>query len=583
MRACLLALLLPAAALPLWASDASTFLSADEERISTLDPAAIYDRQSLAVALNIFEPLVIFGTDPVKPSFLPFLSAEVPSRENGLLSEDGLSYAFPIRKGVRFHDGSELTPEDVRYSLLRFLLQDREGGPAGILLKPILGVYSTRGPDGKIAVRWEDAAGALRVEGGKVVIRLREPCAPFLSILASWPFILSKKWAAEHGDWDGEEATWKAFNNPDYRKSYLRFHADGTGPFLLDASSAAANLVVLRRNEAYWRGPARLNTLVFHQVDSELTRLSMLRTGDADCAVLSRAALQDVADAPGIEVLDDQPGSSIGAAVFFTFQAESRDNPALGSGRLDGAGIPPDFFKDPDVRRGFAFAFDYERFLRQALRGKGERAEGPLPMKAFGLTPGKPAYEHDRAQAERLLRKAWGGLLWQKGFKAEIAFNANDATARAAAEILSSELREIRPSFSLTPKPEWKSTLDKDVLRHRPPVFLSGFEADYPDLHSYAFSLLHSAGLYPKAQRYSNPKADELVESAARSLAEGERERAYGALQALYKDEVPQIYLYYPVNFKVVRSGLAGLRPERRRLDPFNLHNALYFYRVRKD
>ncbi|MBI5244963.1 MAG: ABC transporter substrate-binding protein [Elusimicrobia bacterium] len=582
MKACLFALLLHASALQGWAADPETFVSADADRVYTLDPAAIYDRQSFSVALNIYEPLVAFGSEGAKPSLVPFLSAEVPSVENGLLSKDGLTYSFPIRKDVRFHHGGELTPEDVRYSLLRFLLRDPEGGPAGILLKPILGVYSTRDENGALVVRYSDAAQAVRVEGDKVVIQLRSPYAPFLSIIASWPLVTSKSWAAAHGDWDGEEAAWQAFNNQDFRKSYLSSHANGTGPFMLDASSASANLVVLKRHEAYWRGPARLKTVVLRQIDSELARLSLLQTGDADHASLSRASLGDIAGS-GAMVLDDLPGSAIGPAFFFTFEADPKDNPALGSGRLDGEGIPPDFFKDPDVRRGFACAFDYELFLNTALRGKGERAEGPLPLKSFGLSAGSPPCGHDRAKAEQHLQKAWAGLLWRKGFKAEAAYNANDPAAHAAAENLSAGLRAIRPSFSLTPKPFWKSTLEKEALRHRLPVFISGFEADYPDLHSYAFSLLHSAGFFPKAQRYSNPAADAIVDEARRSPDDSARAKAYGELQALYKKDLPQVYLYAPVNFKALRTGISGAQPAHGRLDPFTLHNALYFYRIRKD
>jgi peptide/nickel transport system substrate-binding protein len=578
------ALLSALLALPVWAAPSTdTFISADADRVFTLDPAAIYDRQSFAVALNIFEPLVVFGTEPAKATFLPFLSDQVPTRENGLLSKDGTLYAFPIRKGVRFHDGSELTPEDVRYSILRFMLQDRDGGPSGILLKPILGVYSTRGEDGALALRFKDAAQAVRVEGDKVVITLKEPYEPFLSILASWPFVLSKEWAASQGDWDGTEATWKRFNNLDPRKAPLRRVACGTGPFMLAPSSTTENLAVLTRHDAYWRGPAPLKALVFHQVDSELMRLSMLQTGDADSAELSRSSLKDAAAEPGILVLDDLPSSSVGPGLFFTFQTDPADNPALGSGRLDGKGIPPDFFSDPDVRRGFACAFDYDLLLNYALRGKGERAEGPFPFKAFGLPTGGPVSGHDREKAAEHLRKAHGGLLWKNGFRADIAYNANDATAQSVAEILSASLREINASFSLRAMPMWRSSLEKESRLHRLPLFISGFEPDYPDLHSYAFTLLHSAGSLPRDQRFSDARIDALVDEAMRSSDEAARARTYAQLQELYREDLPQLYFFYPPAYKAVRKGLSGLRKDDKRLDPFNLHNAFYFYRIRKD
>lgn len=103
----------------------------------------------------------------------------MPSAENGLISKDGLTYTFPIRKGVRFHHGEELTPEDVRYSLLRFLLSDVAGGPSSLLLEPILGVSSTRDEKGKIAVSYKEATQAVRVDGDNIVITLKRPFAPF--------------------------------------------------------------------------------------------------------------------------------------------------------------------------------------------------------------------------------------------------------------------------------------------------------------------------------------------------------------------------------------------------------------------
>ncbi|OGR61063.1 MAG: hypothetical protein A2X36_07340 [Elusimicrobia bacterium GWA2_69_24] len=577
-------LLLPALlSLPCRAAGTAAFVSADADRVYTLDPAAIYDRQSLAVAVNIFEPLVIFGTDPVRAPFSPFLSAEVPTRANGLLSEDGKTYAFPIRPGVAFQDGTPLTPEDVRYSFLRFMLQDRDGGPAGLLLKPILGVYSTRDARGGTVVSYEDAAQAVRVDGGAVIVRLKEPCSAFLDVLASWPFVTSKGWAAAHGDWDGEAGTWKAFNGRDHREGPLRWSPMGTGPFRLSREETSEDQVVLVRHDGYWRGPAPLAKVVFHQVDSEFVRLGMLQAGDADSAALSRSSLRDLAGAPDIVIQDDLPTSSVGPILLFTFRADGRDNPALGSGRLDGKGMPPDLFSDEDVRRGFAHSFDYDLFLKQALRGKGERAEGPLPLAALGMTAGVPAYGHDPERAVRHLKKAWGGRLWEKGFQAELAYNANDPTAQALAEMLAAGLRGLNPAFALTPKPMWASTLEKESLRRRLPLFISGFEPDYPDAHSYAVSLLHSEGTFPKAQGFADPEADRLVASAMRNTDEAARAKDYAALQERYQKTLPQLYFFRPTAFRVMRGGVSVPKPDLNRPDPFALHNFFYFYRVKKN
>ncbi|MBI4677011.1 MAG: ABC transporter substrate-binding protein [Elusimicrobia bacterium] len=563
------------------ATSTDTFVSVEADGILTLDPAAMYDLESLSVALNIYEPLVVYGTDPVKMPFAPFLAAEVPTGDNGLLSADGRVYSFPIRKDVRFHDGSQLCAEDVRYSLLRFLLADTPGGPSAMLLEPILGVPSTRGKGGKLRVSYEAAAQAVRTEGDRVVVTLKKPDASFLDILASWPMVLSKSWAVAHGEWDGAEASWTRFNQRPMEESDIRFLANGTGPFVLDSTDSARGLIVLRRNDFYWRGPAALKTVVFHEVRSEVMRLAMLQAGDADYAQLSRSSLRDLAGSPDIKVLDDIDNWATGQTLFFNFGVNPVGTRALGSGRLDGKGIPPDFFADPDVRRGFAHAFNFEMFRDYALRGKGVRVFGPVPFDMFDWKTGPAPYDYDRGRAAESFRKAAGGKVWAKGFRAEIFFDAVSGEAQAAADLLASELRAISPSFDLVPKPVPRNAFLKALEERRLPLFIASFGPDFPDPHSYAFNLMHSAGFFPRLQRYAQPQADALVDEARGLSDEAAREKLYRKLQDLYQQDLPQVYLCRPVAFKALRGGVVAPKTDLW-LGSFSLHNALYFYRLHK-
>ena len=87
----------------------------------SLDPVYSYDGVTQGMMINVYDTLLKFSGSSMT-EFLPSVSEEVPSVENGLISADGLTYTFPIRKGIKFHDGTELTPEDVRYSILRFMI-----------------------------------------------------------------------------------------------------------------------------------------------------------------------------------------------------------------------------------------------------------------------------------------------------------------------------------------------------------------------------------------------------------------------------------------------------------------------------
>ncbi|HEV2359413.1 MAG TPA: ABC transporter substrate-binding protein, partial [bacterium] len=190
-----------------------TFVTLRSGDIESLDPDYQYDTGSYEIVYpNVYETLIEYDGS-VLSRYQPILATKVPTLVNGLISKDGLTYTFPIRKGVHFHDGSVMTPEDVRYSMLRFMLQDRDGGPSWLLLTPLLGTDSTRDKN-KIVVNFADTAKAVTVQGDNVVFHLAHPYGAFLSIVAAWSFVMPKAWAASHGDWDGSAGTWQKFNNP---------------------------------------------------------------------------------------------------------------------------------------------------------------------------------------------------------------------------------------------------------------------------------------------------------------------------------------------------------------------------------
>ena len=96
----------------------------------TMDPHWSYDTASGEIIFQIYDNLIAYDGESLS-EFVPMLSTEVPSVANGLISEDGLTYTFPIRKEVKFHNGAILTPEDVEYSFERGMIFDRGEAPAG--------------------------------------------------------------------------------------------------------------------------------------------------------------------------------------------------------------------------------------------------------------------------------------------------------------------------------------------------------------------------------------------------------------------------------------------------------------------
>jgi peptide/nickel transport system substrate-binding protein len=550
------------------------FTNLEIGEVGSLDPAFPYDGASQSVIQNVYETLIGFSGSSVE-RFEPRIATKVPSLKNGLVSKDGRTYRFPIRKGVVFDDGSEVTPEDVRYSLLRFMIEDPSGGPAALLLEPIAGVPSTRDASGKATLDFDALAKRITVDGDSVVIHLPRPFGPFLSVMARWSYVLPRKWCVEHGDWDGRAETWKAYNDPPKEKSYLFDHMDGAGPFKLVRWDRTARYVLLERHGAYWRGPAQLKQVLVKSVPELNTRTLMLKAGDADLIEIPRPYVSQVRGLRGVRVLDRLPRLSTDPALFFTFQINPVANPDIGSGRLDGNGIPPDFFTDPDVRKGFAYAFDYEALRHDTFGDTAARAVSPIPPGVFGADPKAPHYDYDPKKAEAHLRKAWGGRLWKNGFKFTATYNTGGEVRQSAAVILKKGVERLNPKFRIDLRAlDWANFVDKGQKRMMP-VFARGWIADYPDAHNFVYAFYHSQGRYPSAQGFRDPGLDELIEEAVATVSRPRRAALYRRVLRRGYEDCPDIVTVHPAGVYALRSWVKGFVD-----NPVNL--GIYYYPISK-
>ncbi|TMI80119.1 MAG: hypothetical protein E6H03_08965 [Bacillati bacterium ANGP1] len=201
----------------------------------------------------------------------------------------------------------------------------------------------------------------------------------------------------------------------------------------------------LRVRSHYWRRPAALQRVVIRSVPEFATRRLALQQGDADLVVASANQQSQLRGIPGTVLQDNLPQIAV-QTLQFNYKINTEANPDVGSGRLDGAGIPADFFADVHVRRGFAYAFDYAGNLGGAYAGKGVIPHGPIVQGLLGFDSTVPVYTTSREKAVAEFKEAIGGKVWETGFKFTIPYTAGNTARQTGAQIVKDTVGALRSS-----------------------------------------------------------------------------------------------------------------------------------------
>ena len=550
-----------------------TFVLANYGTLRTLDPAVCYDATGSQRIWNIYETLVFFDGSSTE-KFVPLLAQNVPTLENRGISSDGKTYSFHIRKGVKFHEGGDLTPEDVAYSIKRAMIVDPDGGPMWMLLEALTGLGSTRNKDGTIiAGIFEAIDQAVEVKDDRVVFHLPRPFPPLMGILSySAASILDREWAISKGCWDGSIKNAARFNNPAPGHEPLQGIANGTGAYRMKLWEPSKQFV-FERFEGYWGARPALKTAVIKYVKEWSTRKLMLQNGDADRVTVDTPYVPEVEGMPGLK-LYKTPQLSLTCALFCR-KVNPRGNPNIGSGRLDGDGIPPDFFEDINVRKAFLHAFDRQTYKADVFNNLVILPTSP-DIEGLPFHKDVPVYEFDLNKSKEYLQKAWRGEVWQKGFKMVIAHNTGNEMREAAALMLAENLMSLNAKFKIEVRNvEWKDYL----VQYRNflyPIFITGWVADYADPHNFMYSFMHSRGVYGRFLAYKNEEVDRLCEAGIATVDPVQRDRIYTRLQYLWYQDAVGIPLYQQINVRAYRDYVHGYVPNAMLTDAWEDLKRLY-------
>jgi peptide/nickel transport system substrate-binding protein len=592
------------------AADTTTFVIAESEvGIDTLDPALAYDTASGEIIQNVYNSLVFYDGEATD-KFVPMLAESWETSADGTVWTFKIRSGVKFHEGQDL-TATDVAYSFQRgllqggYSSPQWLLAEPFFGVGNDDITMI--VDEGASADDRDALVANDpavlTAACERVQAaivaddaaGTVTMTLAQPWGPFLATIAqSWGSIVSKSWIIENGGWDGTCATWQNTYGMASADDPFSTIVNGTGPFKLE-KFANGEEIILARNDAYWAGPAKLERVILKQVPEWGTRFSMMQAGDADLATVpsaNRSQMDELVGAfqiynPETNTYDPiqevcaydatqlaaakftacaagekgnglpflvrlgRPGISMDVLLYNWNIATSEEspNPYIGSGKLDGNGIPADFFSDVHIRKAFSYSFDFETLISDVFSGEATQSiQLTLPgMPGFFLDT--PHYSYDLAKAEEEFKLADldkdgiaagddpEGDVWTTGFRVQMSFNQGNATRQTIAEILAGSLSSINELFVVeTLGLPWPAYLRAQRAKQIP-IMTGGWLEDIHDPHNWYQP--YTTGTYGGRQSLPQEVKDQFKDILNRGVAELDpvkRGEIYKEANQLYYD-----------------------------------------------
>lgn len=568
----------------------------------SLDPAIDYETAGTEIIQQIYDPLITFRRENTN-EYVPMLATDWQIS----LARD--VYTFDIRQGVVFHNGNLLTPEDVAYTFQRGILIGDYSSPQWLLTEPLLGVgisnicdiidesvcddrsalqaYQIEHPAEVVqACQIVKDAIVADADNWQVAFNLAQPWSPFLNtLIGSWGSILDKEWAVANGAWDGDCATWHNYYTS-YDGDPLATIANGTGPFKLDHWTPVDE-IVLTKNSLYWRstpmweggptGPTMFDKFTRKIVTDGTVRADMLLNGEADWASLDSAdfsrandqVLFAYDDPAGVEPTLIHPTGTLkllrggyapsASDFFFTYNIQTDGSiNYIGSGTLDGNGIPVDFFSDIHVRKAFNYSFNWEQYNDEIFGGTALQRTGPIIFGLDGYDSSQPIYYYDQDKAKYEFSLAWEGQVATHGFWLTLAYNQGNTARKRAAEILETNIEALSDNFEIQVLELDLNTYNTEQRAGRIPIFVGGWTQDIPHPHNWAVPWLN--GFYANRQRLPDElksKYETMIQNCV-ILVGDEARLCYEEIQTETYEDALDIFLLQGKTYNFFNAEIQG-------------------------
>jgi peptide/nickel transport system substrate-binding protein len=437
---------------------------------------------------SIYQGLVALDYDSMQPVGLLAESWE--------WNDDGTAVTFNLRRGVKFHDGTDVNADAVKFTIDRYMME-------------------TVPPDDRPSLRRSQFAPVQsfeKVDDYTVRFTLNEPLRPFLAQLTQRPGMILSPTAVQADPQDFER-------NP-----------VGSGPFIISRWQHNAN-IELTRNPDYWNPdePHLDAVRVFHTVDPTV-ELAMIRTGEVDFAESIRQAdvtlVQDRSDL----VLEENFGGRYEIIIF-----------RLGDG-------PP--WDNRNFRRALAYATDREELVETQWEGHGAPAYIPIGP-AFGVwhNPDMQPLKYDLQAAKNELAQAG----YPNGIDIPLPCPATTERLQHC-EVLRELWAPAGINATIDSRPasgHWGSWVQGDFS------MIVSWRAARPDPHINIQRVFHSQG-FSNPMRYNNPQVDVLIDQAGAEYDVSAAKLLYDQVQDLVVNDAVEIYQAYPSEYHVRKQELKG-------------------------
>jgi peptide/nickel transport system substrate-binding protein len=459
-----------------------------ESNPTNLDPRFALDAYSSRAIQILFNGLV--GRDPQSDIISELAERwEIP---------DETTYIFYLRKGVLFHDGSELTAADVKYTFETILNPE--------VKSPKRGSY-------------EKIKAIEVLDPYTIKFTLSEPFAPFLTenmVLGIVPQDAAEKMGKDFGQ-----------------------HPIGTGPYQFKAWSSDERLEFTVFPE-YFEGRAKVDTLVFKIVPDETVRFLELRKGTLDFVqnAIPPDVIPLVHKTKGLKILTRE-GTNVGYLGF------NLKDPIL---------------REKKVRQAIAYALNRNSIIKYLLKETAKPATGILSPLNWAYEENVIRYDYNKKLARKLLEEAGYPDPDGDGPKPRFTLTyktTENMTRKRIGEALQYQLKDVGIEVIIRSY-EW-GTFFSDITKGNFQIYtLEWVGVADPNILHYIF---HSSNIPPKGAnrgRYVNSDLDKLLEEGQKILDREKRKSIYGQVQKILAEDLPYVFLWHGTHVVVARDRVEG-------------------------